>query len=129
MMAAQCTSNNMGIAIQSGGITQAFFAQNDDTCSGSPKTLHVQRYGACELVYSTDNNDNKEGFFYMTLDSCAPENGKTQWTLYTDSACRRPVYRGSFNIGGMNGAPYGACTHLGDGNFGQSICFAEGGMP
>jgi hypothetical protein len=129
MMGAQCTSNNMAIAIQSGGVTHAFFAQGDDTCNGSPQSLHVQRYGACELVYSTDNSDNVEGYFYMTLDSCAPETGKMQLTLYTDSACRRPVMRGSFNMGGMNGAPYGACTHQGDGDFGQTMCFPEGGMP
>jgi hypothetical protein len=129
MQSAQCTSNSMDIAIQSGGIVQAHFAEGDDTCSGSPQSLHVQRYGACELAYEIDDDGNDVGFFYMTLDFCAPETGKTQMTLYTDSACRRPVYRGSFNISGFYGVgPYGNCAEDVSG-FGQTICFAEGGMP
>lgn len=123
MQAAQCTSNNMGIAIQSGGIAFAYFAESDSTCDGSPQTLHVERYGACRLVSSRD----EPGYFYMTLDSCAPETGKTQLTIYTDSACLRPVARGMFNMGGPNGGPYGTCQPD-EGAFAMTRCFPEGGM-
>jgi hypothetical protein len=130
MVAAQCTEMNMNIAIMNGGITNAFFAADDVTCNGSPQSLSVERYGACRFVSAEDES----GYFYMTLDSCSPENGKAQLTIYTDPACQRPVSRGSFNMGGMNGAPYGACTptqggYGGNGGNGMVLCFAEGGMP